>query len=123
MGRDPAAFVLQHAVDAHAAQTATDRTRPIALIFALVGLYLRVEKGLSGKQVQQVHMRLGRRKRHWPAIPLPRDRGAMTPRDVLAVPPGAERDRAIDAWCKSVWDAFAGSRETIVELLREHQIS
>jgi len=58
-----------------------------------------------------------------PAIPLPRDRGAMTARDVLAVPAGAERDRAIDAWCKSVWDAFAGSRETIVELLQEHQIS
>jgi hypothetical protein len=123
MGRDPAAFVLQHAVDAHAAQTATVQMKPIALIFALVGLYLRVEKGLSGKQVQQVHMRLGRRKRNWPAVRLPHERGAMTAEDVLAVPAGAERDDAIDAWCKSVWEAFAESRETIVELLREHQIT
>jgi hypothetical protein len=93
------------------------------LIFALVGLYLRIEKGLSGKQVQQVHMRLGRRKRNWPAIRLPHERGAMTAEDVLTVPAGAERDDAIDAWCKSVWEAFVESRETIVELLREHQIT
>jgi hypothetical protein len=47
----------------------------------------------------------------------------MTAEDVLAVPAGAERDDAIDAWCKSVWEAFAESRETIVELLREPQIT
>ena len=39
-----------------------------------------------------------------------------------AVPAGTTRDRAIDAWCESVWDAFRDSRGTIVELLREHGI-
>ena len=29
---------------------------------------------------------------------------------------------AIDHWCRSVWIAFAGNRQTIVALLREYQI-
>jgi hypothetical protein len=111
-----------HAVDAYAAQTATRETKPIGLVFALAGLYLHVERGVSGKQVQRIHMQLGRQKRNWPAIALPPDRGAITAADVLAVPAGTTRDRAIDAWCESVWDAFRDSRGTIVELLREHGI-
>ena len=41
---DPA-FLHQHIVDAWAAQHADDRTKPIGLTFALVGLYLHLEKG------------------------------------------------------------------------------
>lgn len=37
--RDPA-FLHQHVVDAFAAQHADDSTKPITLVFALVGLYL-----------------------------------------------------------------------------------
>jgi hypothetical protein len=121
MGRP--GFILQHVVDAFAAQTANDESKPIAVIFALVGLYLHVERQFSGSQVQQVHMQMGRQKRQWPIITLPCDRGSMTTVDVLAVPEGRERDRAIDEWCQSVWTAFRDSRETIVNLLREHQIT
>jgi hypothetical protein len=46
----------------------------------------------------------------------------MTVMDVLAVPEGTDRDLAIDAWCRSVWDAFCDSRRTIIELLREYRI-
>src|SRR5262245_46349212 len=60
MGRE--GFVLQHVVDAYGAQTADDATKPIRLVFALVGLYLRVERGFSGHEVQRVHMLMGRRK-------------------------------------------------------------
>ncbi len=49
--RDPA-FIHQHIVDAFAAQTADEHTRPIKLTFALAGLYLHVEKGFTGRQVQ-----------------------------------------------------------------------
>ncbi|HXD16796.1 MAG TPA: DUF5946 family protein [Vicinamibacterales bacterium] len=118
MGRDPTSFILQHVVDAHAAQTATRQTKPPTLVFALAGLYLHVERGLSGKQVQRIHMRMGRRKTQWPALVLPRDRGAISPADVLAAPAGGDRDRAIDSWCRSVWDAFRENRETIVEVLK-----
>ena len=72
-------------------------TKPIGLAFALIGLYLHVERGMSGRDVQRVHMQLGRRKQPWPAFALPHHRGAMTAADVMAAAPGPERDRAIDA--------------------------
>jgi hypothetical protein len=115
-------FILQHVVDAFAAQTASDASKPIGVIFSLVGLYLRVERQFTGSEVQKVHMRLGRQKRRWPTVVLPRDRGSMTVADVLAAPEGQQRDRAIDEWCRSVWTAFHDSRQTIVDLLREYQI-
>jgi Family of unknown function (DUF5946) len=117
-----AAFVHQHVVDAYAAQRADDATRPIGLTFALVGLYLHLEKGFSGRQVQRAHMQLARRRRAWPAFTLPSDRGTMTARDVLAVPGGPARDRAIDEWCRSVWAAFSIHRQAIDDLLREHAL-
>jgi hypothetical protein len=122
MGRGPS-FILQHVVDAFGAQAATANTKPIGLTFSLVGLYLHVEKRFSGRQVQLVHMQLGKRKRRWPAIPLPVDRGSITVVEVLAAPPGAERDAAIDAWCGSVWEAFRESRQAIIDLLREYDIA
>lgn len=55
-------FIHQHVVDVWAAQHADETTKPIGLAFALVGLYLHVERGVSGRQVQRVHMALARRK-------------------------------------------------------------
>lgn len=115
-------FILQHVVDAYAAQTATPDTKPMGLVFALVGLYLHVEKGFSGDQVQRVHMQLANTRRQYPRLPLPTSRGAITPLDVLSAPAGAERDAAIDRWCGSVWEAFRESRPTIVSFLRERGI-
>jgi hypothetical protein len=121
MGRP--GFILQYVADAFAVQTANAVSKPIGVVFGLVGLYLHVEKQFSGRQVQQVHMKLGRRKREWPRLFLPEDRGKMTVADVLAVSAGPERDRAIDDWCRSVWTAFSGNRQTIIALLREYQIN
>jgi hypothetical protein len=89
----------------------------------LIGLYLRVERSFSGRQVQKAHMDIGRRKRQWPTILLPESRGSMTVADVLAAPAGRERDIAIDDWCRSVWTAFRGSRQTIIDLLQEDRIA
>ena len=119
---DPA-FVHQHVVDAYAAQHAGEGTKPIGLTFALVGLYLHLVKGRTGREVQRVHMLLARQKQSWPAFPLPATRGSMTAVDVMAVPPGAGRDRAIDAWCASVWEAFRGSHRAIEDLLARHGIT
>jgi Family of unknown function (DUF5946) len=116
--RDPA-FIHQHVVDARTAQHADERTKPIALAFALIGLYLRVEHGRNGRQVQQAHMRLARRRRDWPAFPLPAERGSMTAVQVFAAPAGTARDRAIDDWCAAVWRAFAASHDAVAKLLRE----
>ncbi|HEX5474654.1 MAG TPA: DUF5946 family protein [Vicinamibacterales bacterium] len=118
---DPA-FIHQHVVDAFAVQQADERTKPIELTFGLLGLYLKVERQFTGKEVQRAHMALGRQKHVWPSFVLPRDRGAVTAQTVLAARAGAERDRAIDAWCASVWQAFRENRDTIVGLLVAHGI-
>lgn len=120
MGRP--GFILQHVVDAFTVQTADAATKPIGVVFGLVGLFLRVEKQFSGHHVQNAHMVLGRRRREWPAVSLPDDRGRMTVRDVLAAPAGAERDRSIDDWCRSVWSACDGNRATIIALLQEYEL-
>ena len=121
MGRN--GFILQHVVDASAVQTADAASRPIGVVFSLVGLYLYVEKQFSGRQVQKAHVALGRRKREWPKLVLPEDRGKMTVEDVLAASAGPERDRAIEEWCRSVWSACAGNRPAIIALLAEYQIA
>src|ERR1051326_4409251 len=91
-------FILQHVVDAFAVQTASNNSKPIGVVFGLVGLYLHFERQFSGRQVQKAHIELGRRKREWPGAYLPEDRGGMTVADVLAAPAGPERDIAIDDW-------------------------
>jgi hypothetical protein len=121
MGRP--GFILQHVVDAFAVQTANQDSKPIGVVFGLVGLYLHVEKQFSGRQVQEVHMKLGRGKREWPRICFPEGRGTMTVVDVLAASAGPERDMAIDNWCRSVWTSFGENRMTIIALLRECQIT
>ena len=113
---DPA-FIHQHVVDAFAAQTASKQTKPVRITFALVGLYLAVEKGFTGKQVQLAHMRLGKHRKHWLTFPLPENRGSITVSDVLAIPPGQDRDAMIHRWCACVWDAYQDSQQKIRVLL------
>ena len=120
--RSDATFIHQYVVDAYAAQHADERTKPIKITFALVGLYLFLEHGLSGKEVQRAHMRLARPGRTWPTFVLPRDRGSMTAVDVMAAPEGTERDEAIPRWCASVWAAYSASRDEIASLLRRYGI-
>ena len=119
---DDPSFIHQHVVDAFAAQMADDQTKPIKLTFALVGLYLHVEKQFSGKRVQQVHMDLARMKRSWLSLGLPSGRGTVTAADVLAVSAGPQRDRAIHAWCVAVWISFGACRQAVIELLRDYGI-
>lgn len=117
--RGDAAFIHQHVVDAGTAQAATAATKPIAITFALAGLYLHAEKGFTGRDVQLAHMKMARQRREWPALPLPVDRGVTSAEDVLAAPAGPARDAAIHAWAREVWGAFSESRETIAALLED----
>ena len=122
LSRGDAAFVHQHAVDAFAAQTADEQTKPIKLAFALIGLYLHLEKRFSGREVQRAHQLLGQKKGLWPAFPLPKERGVLTAKDVMGAEPGPERDAAIDQWCASVWNAFQASHELVKELIPNAEI-
>jgi len=114
---DPA-FIHQNVVDAFAAQHADESSKPIYIVFALIGLYLCVEKNFTGKQAQMAHMRLAKIRRQYPRLPMPKQRGAIGVRDVLAVAPGPERDAMIQNWCVSAWDAWKESRVQIVALAK-----
>jgi len=116
---DPA-FIHQHIVDAFAAQTADEDTKPIAVAFALIGLCLYLEKNYTGKQLQLAHMTLARRKREWPKFDLPESRGAITVADVLSEPGGPIRDAKTREWCASVWQAYGESRQKVLDLLSKY---
>lgn len=120
--RGDATFIHQHVVDAYAVQYSDERTKPIKLTFGLVGLYLKIEKRFTGRQVQLAHMQMARKKHVWPEFQIPADRGSMSPSDVIAAPPGAQRDMAIDAWCASVWEPWQSNRRTIANLLAKHEV-
>jgi len=111
-------FIHQHVVDVYTAQHANDKTRPIAMIFALAGLYLYIEKNYSGKQVQIAHIRMSKNKKVWPSVNLPEQRGEISILKVLETPPGKERDLMIKRWCNSVWQAFDESHEIIASLVK-----
>ena len=114
---DPS-FIHQYVVDAFAAQHADHDTKPITLAFALIGLYLHLERGYSGKAVQRAHMQLARRRKEWPTFNLPESRGALTVDDVMNVPPGVERNATIEKWCASVWDAYRESHDRVAALVQ-----
>jgi hypothetical protein len=110
---DKAYFIHQHIVDAFTAQTANEQTKPIGLIFALIGLYLFLEKGFTGRQVQLAHMKMAENKKAWPQRPLPASRGQITAAEVLNSSPGPVRDLMIKSWCASVWNDYAAWHPTI----------
>lgn len=114
-------FIHQHAVNAFAAQTADENTRPITLIFALEGLYHYLEEGFTGKEVRDLHGMMAQHKMDWPEIKLPANRGNITVKDVLDKPEGPERDEMIRKWCEAVWEAYEGNRETILEVVRRYE--
>ncbi|HML04233.1 MAG TPA: DUF5946 family protein [Methanobacterium sp.] len=114
---DPA-FIHQYAVDAFAAQYANENTKPITLAFALIGLYLHLEKNFSGKEVQMAHVKLAKHRKQWPIFDLPEFRGNITINDVINAQEGTERDKIIDKWCVSVWNAYSKSHEKIADLVQ-----
>ncbi|HEU5458770.1 MAG TPA: DUF5946 family protein [Terracidiphilus sp.] len=109
-------FLHQHAVDAFAAQLANEHTKPITLVFGLIGLYLHLEWNYTGRQVQLAHMRRASRRKQWPALPLPAQRGTIRVAHVLQAAPGPERDVMIHNWATSVWPCFTQARPQILEI-------
>ena len=93
--QDPA-FPHQYAVDAYAAQHASADSPPIKTSFALIGLYLACEQGLTGREVQLQHMRLARVRRDWPRF-VRRIEAPLTVADVVA------RPERLKEWAASVW--------------------
>lgn len=110
-------FPHQLAVDAYAGQHAGASSKPITTAFALIGLYLVCERGLTGRQAQRAHMFLGRRRQEWPRFQPPVDCGTVTVADVLAAGENG-RNEALRRWAASVWAAWHDQHERVAELVR-----
>jgi len=112
-------FIHQHVVDAWSAQHADENTKPIRLAFALIGLSFHLEKKMSGREVQRMHMEFAKKRRSWPSFELPADRGEITAIDVMNNPAGLKRDKKIDEWCISIWNAYKSNHQTVAKLIED----
>lgn len=112
-------FIHQHIVDAFAAQYANEKTKWITIYFALIGLYLYVEKSYTGKEIQLEHIRLSNKKKEFLPFTLPKNRGNFTIEDVLKKEQGIERDKAIEIWCKEIWEAYESCKSFIIQYLEK----
>ena len=110
-------FIHQHLVDAYQAQHVLHSKSTIGAAFALAGLYLAVERGLTGRQVQKMHMVMGSQSKQWPRFIPPKDVGPLTVADVLAVEPGPARDEKLLQWCASVWGAWSAEHDRVREMV------
>jgi len=110
--RDPG-FMHQHAVDAYAAQHAGGPTRNITVAFGLIGLYLALERGYTGRQVQLAHMRIAKARKEWPRLEQRGDPAGLTVMDVLLAGTDAERDRMIERWMAAVWESWTDCQEWV----------
>jgi hypothetical protein len=115
------AFIHQHAVDAYEAQHAGGNSRAITTAFGLIGLYLALEKGYTGREVQQAHMRIAKLRKDWPRLEPPSRPATLTVMDVLEARSGPERDTMILQWAAAVWESRADQqawiRETTCDLM------
>jgi len=115
-------FLHQYVVDTHCIQNATAQTKGIAMSFALIGLYLAVEKNISGKQVQRFHMQMARVREPWPRFTPPSAPAPITASDVMAAPPGIPRDRMILAWAEAVWSSCSSEVQNQVRALAHSEL-
>ena len=119
LSRGDPEFVHQYVVDCWTLQHADAATKPMAIAFALITLCMHLERGASGRDAQRLHIKLARKRREWPRFPIPRDKGDVTVRDVIARPEGKERDAAIDRWCASLWSAYEDAQPGVRAILHE----
>ncbi|THU31582.1 hypothetical protein FAM09_28575 [Niastella caeni] len=119
LGHTGGIFIHQHIVDAFTAQNADRHAKPITGFFALAGLYLYLEKNYTGLEVRDAHLQMAKQTKAFPAITLPDDWGALTVCDVLAAPPGADRDEMIRQWCLAVWDAYADEHRMVITITKQ----
>jgi hypothetical protein len=105
----------QLAVDAYAAQHPSRNVGggvpPISVAYALVGLHLALDRGVSGLEVRAAHQRMGKPDASWPHLPAPERVGTVTVFDVAAagamVGSVAGHAKAVRVWADGVWQAWA----------------
>jgi hypothetical protein len=91
------------------------KTRNITVIFGLIGLCLALEKGYTGKHVQQAHIRIARGRKDLPRLEPPPRPALITVPGVLKVPDGLEKNAMIRRWMAGVWESWADRQQWVRE--------
>ena len=117
LGHGDRRFIHQHLVDAYGAQHVKPSKSTVGGAFTLAGLYLAVERGFTGREVQKMHMVMARRAKQWPRFVPPGPMGPLTVADVLAEEPGPVRDAALMLWCGAVWAAWLPEQPRVREMV------
>ena len=110
-------FGHQVAVDSYAAQHPGPPAKRVTLWFALAGLYLALEEGWTGRQVQVAHQRLARLDKVGPDLDHPVVPRGMTVGDVMAANAGDDRNTALINWARVVWKAWSPCHSVIAASL------
>lgn len=97
----------QTCVDAFRAQHVDPNAPAISVAFALNGLYLAVEQGLSGHQIREAHGYLASTVTSWPRFTLPESVGDTTVLDVALASSPEEHALLVQQWGRSVWAAWS----------------
>ena len=113
-------FTHQLIVDAYCAQHAGPNVKTISIAFSLVGLYLAVERGYTGRQVQLAHMALAKQSKEWPYFNPPPMTGTTTVFDVFNGIYGDNYRKRIRDWAGSVWKAWDSCHNDVADLANEY---
>jgi hypothetical protein len=112
----------QRAVDTYLAQHAGGPSSDLGVAFALIGLFLAIERGRSGIEIRREHERLARTRRTWPHLEPPTARGGVTVFDVAIAGSVEERTEAIERWSRSVWAAWSSHHATVEALVPPREV-
>ena len=108
----------QITVDAYAVQHAGGRHPDKSVCVHLAGLYLTMERGVAPADVPLRLQRLASRMTSWPHFEVPAARASLTVHDVVLASGAAEAHiRAVQAWGRGVWNAWAAHHDAVRRLL------
>lgn len=117
---EDAEFTHQHVVDAYGAQHVGMFTKKVVPTMTLVGLYLQLKHGYTGKQVQRAHMAIADQTKDWPDFMRPTEFATMTILDVLKKERPAEKIAAIHTWCEAVWNSWYAEHEKVERFTKKY---
>jgi hypothetical protein len=113
-------FLHQHAVDAYEASHGGGKTKAITVVFGLIGLYLALEKGYTGKEVQRAHMELARQNKDWPLLVPPHETPMVSILEVVQAKEGNERNQKMMEWARAIWQTWEKDHQFIADLTRKY---
>lgn len=106
-------------VDTYGAQHAGPSVPAIGTAFALIGLKLALEEGMSGIQVRSAHQYLASEFRTWPFFVRPPREAGITVFDVAGAESVEDHARLVTRWASDVWASWSSARDAVARLVEE----